>query len=196
MARPRRSDQARERLIQEGVASLLRHGYHGTGLQQVLDRVSIPKGSFYNYFKSKDDFAAAAIRHYASCLGDQLAAALAGSADPLAGLKRFFRSQMTEFEQSGYVGGCLVANLGSELEENDTCRDVLRDAMLGYRDGLRSALRDGQEQGLLRDDVSPTEMADLLVAAWEGAVIRMKIERSLRPLRQCLKRLLDDYFRP
>ena len=127
MARPRRSDAARERLIEEGVASLLRHGYHGTGLQQVLDRVSIPKGSFYNYFRSKEDFAAAAIRHYATCLAEELATALASASDPVAGLRKFFRQQMQAFERADFVGGCLVANLGSELEENDTCREVLRD---------------------------------------------------------------------
>lgn len=195
MARPRRSHASRERLIEAGVESLLRHGYHGTGLQQVLNSVSIPKGSFYNYFRSKEDFAAAAIQHYAECLATELRDALASASDPLAGLRKFFRHQMREFEKANFVGGCLVANLGSELEENDTCRDVLRASMLGYRDGLRAALRSAQEQELLRDDLSATEMADLLVAAWEGAVIRMKIERSLKPLRQCLKQLLDGYFR-
>ena len=196
MARPRRSDAARDRLVREGVASLLRNGYHGTGLQQVLDRVSIPKGSFYNYFGSKQDFAAEAIRHYASCLADSLADAQARAADPLAGLRKFFRSQMTEFEQANFVGGCLVANLGSELEENDTCRDVLRASMHGFRDGLRTALQQAQEAGLVRADLTAVEMADLLVAAWEGAVIRMKIERSLKPVKQCIKQLLDGYFQP
>ena len=39
-------------------------------------------------------------------------------------------------------------------------------------------------------------MADLLVETWEGAVIRMKIERSTVPLQRCLDRLLGDYFQP
>jgi len=196
MARPRRSDATRRRLVDEGVASLLRHGYHGTGLQHVLEAVSVPKGSFYNYFRSKEDFAVAAIRRYAECLGGDLATALEGAPDPIRGLKRFFRGQMAGFEQADYVGGCLVANLGAELEENDTCRPALKSAFLAYRDGLRGALQAAQEQGLVRDDLSPTEMADLLVAAWEGAVVRMKIERSTRPLKQCVKQLLDGYFRP
>lgn len=196
MPRPRRSDENRNRLIEEGVVSLLRQGYHGTGIQQVLDRVSIPKGSFYNFFRSKDDFAVAAIRHYAGCVSDAMGAALDSARDPLVGLRRFFHAQMAEFERADFVGGCLVANLGSELEENDTCREVLQESMRGFRDGLRDALRDAQERGLVRDDLSAADMADLLVATWEGAVIRMKIERSLKPLRRCLKHLFDGYFRP
>ena len=34
----------------------MEQGYHGTGIQEVVDKVGIPKGSFYNYFKSKEDF--------------------------------------------------------------------------------------------------------------------------------------------
>lgn len=196
MARPRKSDAARRRLIDEGVASLLRHGYHGTGLQQVLDAAAVPKGSFYNFFRSKEDFAVAAIESYAECLGAELAAALAGARDPISGLKRFFRGQMAQFEQADLVGGCLVANLGAELEANDTCRPALKSAMLAYRHALRDALRAAQERGLVRTDLAPSDMADLLVDTWEGAVVRMKIERSTRPLMQCLKQLLDGYFRP
>ncbi len=195
MARPRRTEGVRERLLEEGIESLLRHGYHGTGLQEVLERAAIPKGSFYHYFQSKEDFAAEAIRVYADCLGDELAKALDGAPDPLSGLRRFFRRQMAEFEAAGFVGGCLVANLGAELEESDVCREVLRTSMASYSDGLRSVLEEAQKAGLLRDDLKAKDMADLLVAAWEGAVIRMKIERSLRPVRQCLTQLLDGYFR-
>lgn len=192
--RPRES--TRKRLLDEGVAQFLEHGYHGTGIKQVLDRVNVPKGSFYNYFESKEEFGAAAIRHYADCLGRKLADALDRAPDPLTGLRAFFQRLMTEFEASGFVGGCLVANLGAELEANDTCRPALESAMLAYRNGLRDALRSAQDRGLVRTDLAPSEMADLLVDAWEGAVVRMKIERSTRPLKQCLKQLLDGYFRP
>lgn len=194
MARPRRSEGTRERLLDEGIAALLRHGYHGTGLQQVLERAEVPKGSFYHYFASKEDFAAEAIRRYAACLSDRLAAALDGAPDPLTGLRRFFDFQMDEYREAEFVGGCLVANLGAELEESDICRDLLNEALSGYRQGVRSALQAAQDQGLLRADLHARDMADLLVATWEGAVIRMKIERSLRPLRQSLQHLLDGYF--
>ena len=40
-------------------------GYHGTGIQEVVDMAGIPKGSFYNYFKSKEDFGSKTIIHFA-----------------------------------------------------------------------------------------------------------------------------------
>ncbi|WP_240772303.1 TetR family transcriptional regulator C-terminal domain-containing protein [Nocardia sp. CS682] len=49
---------------------------------------------------------------------------------------------------------------------------------------------------MIRGDIDATDLADLLLESWEGAVIRMKIDRTLEPLQKCLDRLLDDYFRP
>jgi TetR/AcrR family transcriptional regulator, transcriptional repressor for nem operon len=196
VARPRQSEGTRERLIKEGVASFLEHGYHGTGIKQVLDSVNVPKGSFYNYFQSKEEFGAAAILHYADCFGQKLNAALAEAPDPLTGLRRFFRRLMDEFEEAGYVGGCLVANLGGELEGSDVCRQALATAFRGWRDRLREVILEAQGQGTVRTDVDAGELADMLIESWEGAVLRMKIERSLEPLERCARRLLDGYFPP
>jgi len=196
MARPRQSETTRQRLLDEGVAAFLEHGYHGTGLKEVLDKVSVPKGSFYNYFESKEEFAAATIRHYAECVAGKLRGAIDTAPDPVTGLRRFFESLMADFEAAGYVGGCLIANLGGELEGSDICRETLASSFRGWRDGIRDALRHGQQLGLVRADIDALELADLLTEAWEGAVIRMKIERSLDPLHRVLDRLVDDYFRP
>jgi TetR/AcrR family transcriptional repressor of nem operon len=196
MARPRQSEATRQRLLEEGVAAFLEHGFHGTGLKEVLDEVNVPKGSFYNYFASKEEFAAAAIRHYAACVAGKLQGALERAPDPLTGLRWFFEALMDDFEAAGYIGGCLIANLGGELEGSDICRETLASAFRGWRDGIRDALREAQRNGLVRADIDALELADLLTEAWEGAVIRMKIERSLEPLRRVLGRLLDDYFLP
>lgn len=196
MTRTSHRNATRSRLLDAGVASFLEHGYHGTGLKEVLDSVNVPKGSFYNYFSSKEDFAAAAIEYYAECLDQKMAGALTGAPDPLTGLRRFFRGLMAEFEQAGYVGGCLVANLGGELEGSEICRSALAGAYQGWHAGVAEALQQAQAQGLVRADIEAQELADMLINSWEGAVIRMKVERSLAPLHQCLRRLLDDYFQP
>ncbi len=194
MARPRRSQTTRKRLLEEGVAAFLEQGYHGTGIKDVLDRVDVPKGSFYNYFDSKEEFGAEAIRYFAEDVNQKLDSALGGASDPVTGLKKFFREMMRRHEQADYAGGCLVGNLGAELEGSDVCREALAKALRGWRERIRGALTQAQELGTVREDVSAGELADLLLDTWQGAVIRMKIEKSLRPLRQCLRRLIDEYF--
>ncbi len=54
----------RERLLDQGVTLLMEHGYHGAGLQAILQGVGVPKGSFYHYFPSKEDFSVEVIQHY------------------------------------------------------------------------------------------------------------------------------------
>ena len=196
MARPKSTGETRQRLLEEGVAAFLTHGYHGTGIKQVLDQIGVPKGSFYNYFDSKEAFGAATIEHYADCLAGNLARTMSDAPDALAGLRAFFEAQMKAFEQANYVGGCLVANLGGELEGSQVFRQALSAALGRYLAGVSAAVRTAQQEGTVRRDLSSDELARILVDAWEGAVIRMKIEQSLLPLRQCLERMLDGFFKP
>lgn len=196
MARPRLSENTRLRLLDKGVSSFLVQGYHGTGIKQVLDEVGVPKGSFYNYFESKEEFGAAAIRHYAACFGERMEKALEQASDPMTGLRQFLEGLMSDFEASGYVGGCLIANLGGELEGSEVCRAALASAFQDWRDSTADVLRQGQELGQVRSDLPAEELADLFVETWEGAVIRMKLDQSLTPLRRVVARLIDDYFKP
>ncbi len=176
---------------------LVEQGFHGTGLKPLLDRVKVPKGSFYNYFASKEDFCVQVIDHYAAKLVEQVTSALrTANRDALAALRKYFRELSREFDGAGCKGGCLVGNLGGELDNSEPCRDALTRALRAWRDQLRRAISLAQEQGSLRDDLGATEMADFLINAWEGAVLRMKIEKSTKPLKQCLKFVLDDFFQP
>lgn len=196
MARPRRSDDTRALLIEEGAVGLLTNGYHGTGIKQVLDKVGVPKGSFYNYFDSKESFAQAVIEHHSLCVQRNLAAAFAAAPDPLSGVRAFFAVLTEDFVAADFTGGCLIANLGGELEGSEILRSALSSAWAAWRDGVAGALRAAQEQGAVRADIDAVDLADLLLESWEGAVIRMKIDRTVDPLNKCLHRLLDDYFRP
>ena len=196
MARPRLSERTRQRLLNEGVSAFLLNGFHGTGLKEVLDRVSVPKGSFYNYFESKEAFAVAAIRHYIDGFSEKMRQAVITAPDPYTGLRHFLKSLMVDFEAAGYIGGSLIANLSGELERSDLCRNTLAIAFGQWRDGVARILRQSQQLGLVRNDLDPGDLADLLTEAWEGAVIRMKLERSLVPLHRVIARLLDDYFQP
>ena len=67
-----KTEATKEKLLDEGVCIFIERGYHGTGIKEVLDSVNVPKGSFYNYFKSKEEFGAEIIRHFAAQLEKQL----------------------------------------------------------------------------------------------------------------------------
>ncbi|MDI1231274.1 MAG: TetR family transcriptional regulator C-terminal domain-containing protein [Methylobacter sp.] len=187
----------RENLLNQGVTLLMEQGYHGTGLKEILDAVQIPKGSFYNYFGSKENFGAEVIQHYIEPFIQQLTGHLQQSEnDALGALQRYFNEGIVELEKANFKGGCLLGNLMGEIgDTSDLCQKSLQSAVNRYRNVLQSGLAKAQQQGTVRTDKSAEEMADLLVNTWQGALLRMKIEKSSAPLKQCCQDLLGDFFK-
>ena len=187
----------RENLLSQGVTLLMQQGYHGTGLKEILDAVKIPKGSFYNYFGSKENFAAEVIQHYINPFINQLSSHLQNpDHDALSALQRYFNELITELEKAEFQGGCLLGNLMGEIgDTSDICQKSLQSAVLRYRNLLKTGLVRAQQEGSVRTDKSAEEMADLLVNLWQGALLRMKIEKSSTPLKQCCENLLGVFFK-
>lgn len=186
----------RENLLKQGVSLLMSQGYHGTGLKEILDSVQIPKGSFYNYFTNKEEFGAEVIRYYIEPFIVQLNGHLHNpDLDALAALRLCFDELINELENQGFQGGCLLGNLMGEIgDTSEVCRISLQAAVKRYRNLLESGLAQAQQEGQVRTDKSAQQMADLLVNAWQGALLRMKIEKSAQPLKECCDDLLNDYF--
>ena len=196
MARPRKSDQTRERLLDQGVTMLVEQGYHGTGIKEVLDAVKVPKGSFYNYFESKEHFGAEVVRHYGQGLHRQMDKApgrRSGSA--YAALKRHFKELIRGYERSGKRVGCLVGNLGAELgETSEPCRVAMAETLQGTEDRLRELIIRAQEQRDVRTDIAAKDLAGMLLNAWEGALIRMKVEASMAPAKQFVTLMVGRFL--
>src|SRR5271163_278431 len=98
----------RTSLINEGLKVLITNGYDGVGLGAILEAAGVPKGSFYYFFKSKEDFAGAVIdayeRHYAglreTILGDKSQSALQRLRDYFDELEHIHLGETP-------LGGCL-----------------------------------------------------------------------------------------
>lgn len=187
----------KDRLLEQGVSLLLEKGYHATGLKEILDTVQIPKGSFYAYFGSKEQFAAEAIHHYIEPFIQRLSGHLQNpELDGLGALKAYYSELIEEVAKTGFKGGCLLGNLMGEIgDTSPLCRDALLDAVARYVDLQKIALERGQQQGKVRLDKSAKSMADLMLNGWQGALLRMKVEQSVEPLQAVCRDLLDDYFR-
>jgi TetR/AcrR family transcriptional repressor of nem operon len=189
--------ELKTRLLDQGVALLTERGYHGAGLQELVQSVGVPKGSFYNYFESKDAFGAAVVAHYIGFFVAQLDTHLkrpgVGGKDAL---RTYLDELITEAARRDFKGGCLLGNLIGEIgDAGGMSEDALRTAVHRYRDKLRDAFARGQREGDFRSDMDAGAMADFLLDAWQGALLRMKIERSVLPLTQCRDLLLDGLFR-
>ncbi len=176
--------------------TLGRRGYHGTGIQEVLAPVGVPKGSFYNYFQSKEHFGVEVIRRFAQRIEERMDEWLTEpEGDALSTLHAFLEDEVRRHKEERM--GCLFGNLAAELgQTSDTLRQALSQGLHGMDDRFTRIIRRAQEQGTVRTDLSAEELGVFLLDHYEGALLRMNIEGSVTPLRQLRTLILDDFFRP
>jgi TetR/AcrR family transcriptional repressor of nem operon len=146
MSKSTKKEFNRESLLNQGVTLFMGQGYHGTGLQEILDAVNVPKGSFYNYFDSKEDFGADVIQHYIGPFITQLAGHLDNSdTDALGAIRGYFNELIAELEKNEFKGGCLLGNLMGELgDSSQVCQQSLQAAVKRYQQLLQLGLEKAQ----------------------------------------------------
>ncbi|MBR9971498.1 TetR/AcrR family transcriptional regulator [Magnetospirillum sulfuroxidans] len=174
----------RTALVRTGVELLTEQGFLSTGIDQVLKRVGVPKGSFYHYFASKDDFGFAVIDAYGAYFAAKLDRWLTNPARlPLQRLADFVADAKAGMTRFDFRRGCLVGNLGQELGgQNDDFRCRLEAVMNDWQNRVAACLRDARAAGQIKADADCDRWAEFFWTGWEGAILRAKLTRSTRPL--------------
>jgi TetR/AcrR family transcriptional repressor of nem operon len=186
-------------LLTTGVMLFAEKGYHGTGIKEVVESLRVPKGSFYNYFKSKEHFASEIVEHYTGVLDEvwEVWIASGPESDPLLMLQNCFESLISMQEEQKVQTGCLIGNLAGELaESSERCRLSLNNAKTLWCKRLAFQLSRAQDLGVARTDISSDELAGFCWDVWEGALLRMKVEGSTDSLRKSITMLFQVFLRP
>lgn len=185
------------RLTEAGYLLFNRHGYNATGIQQITDQAGVPKGSFYNHFDSKEAFATQIIRHYTDWVDEAWELCLADAPPDTLGAIRHAFARFIEHHASTQCQGCLVGNFAAEVTESSpACRDVLHTSLQAWRQRLAGLLERAQTEGSVRRDLPAATLSLLFWDAWEGALLRMKIERHTGLLSDTVAVLLDVLLAP
>jgi TetR/AcrR family transcriptional repressor of nem operon len=171
------------RLLEAGLVMLLERGYGGLGVQDLLDRTGIPKGSFYHHFESKQDMALQAVALYTGMGHALLDQCLTPDGRPaLIRLRGFFDQLAGFYQNQGYLG-CLLGALGQELSgTNEVFRKKIEACIASLAERIAQCLEEAQNEGTLSPDPDPRLLANVLLNAWEGAALRSRLLRSPEPL--------------
>ncbi len=182
-----RKDDTRTRLITAGAELMHRQGYAATGIQEVLEACDVPKGSFYHFFKSKEDFALQVIEHQSQRITTALRRLFADSSHtPLWRLRRFFDFFLSRYGDPANqlsVCGCPIGNMVQELAPvSQSFRLRLEKVIRDMEGALEGLLREAQESGEMPSHLDPAETAKFIAASWQGAILRMKAAGDPAPL--------------
>jgi TetR/AcrR family transcriptional regulator, transcriptional repressor for nem operon len=188
VARGTERRRTRDRLLRAGVDAVLEVGWAGTGVERVLTAVGVPKGSFYHYFASKEQFGLALLEHYNASMLRRLERCFGGSG-PKVGrtlthqLAAFLSESLHSMRRHRWRRGCLIGALGQELGGlNEEFRARLEATMREWEGVFAMAVRHAQRRGELRPDMDALRMARCFWQIWEGAVLRARLARSGAPL--------------
>jgi TetR/AcrR family transcriptional repressor of nem operon len=188
----------REALIRGGLELLTEKGFNTVGLDEVLRRVGVPKGSFYHYFASKDDFGQQVLASYAAYFADKLDRwLLDDSRPPLERVAAFIADAKAGMARHHYGRGCLVGNLGQEMGALDeSFRGQLEAVFQDWQTRLAACLAAAVAAGELAPGTDCPRWAAFFWIGWEGAVLRAKLVRNDEPLQLFADTFLAGLPRP
>ncbi|MBB5337348.1 TetR/AcrR family transcriptional regulator [Pectinatus brassicae] len=192
-------EQTRLNILKVGLSLLEQKGFNATGIQEITTIARIPKGSFYNYFASKEEFCVEIIQFYTKTRIEEWENLLEAEdkGDPYLALHAAFIELAIGYECADPKTGCLLGNLAGEISEvSEDCRMALQDAIGKFKKILELRLLWGQQHSKVRIDLSAPRLADLVWDVWQGSLLRMKIEKSAEPVRNTLETLFEKMLLP
>jgi TetR/AcrR family transcriptional repressor of nem operon len=159
-------------------------GYAATGIQSIVESVDVPKGSFYNHFTSKEAFGAEVIDAYFDRGQDKLRAFLCDTElAPLLRLEAYFDDRIKALRAAGFVRGCLLGNFSAEVADHSALmREHLVVHFAAWGSFFADCIAEAQQQGAISDQFPADLLGRFILNSWEGALLRMRAERSAAPL--------------
>ncbi len=173
-----------ELLLRCGMEILTEQGFAATGIDTVLKRVQVPKGSFYHYFDSKEAFGQAVLQRYANYFARKLDRSFGDqSVLPLRRLFNFVEEAKRGMAKYQFRRGCLVGNLGQEvLVLPDSFREQLELTLQDWEQRLSACLEEAVKLGEVSCEHDCKVLAAYFWVGWEGAVLRARLTQNVRPM--------------
>jgi TetR/AcrR family transcriptional repressor of nem operon len=193
----KKGEETKARILQVARELIHARGYKNTGLQDILDASGVPKGSFYLYFRSKEDLGRELIVTYRQTIRDGAAQriALVAERGAIPQIVEAFRHAAQAQSVGGCRSGCLLGNLAAEI--TDSHLELRREIAACFQDLMQAfadVLEEGQRRGELTREFETQSAAAFLVSVMEGTVLVAKARREPATFLACensLVRYLD-----
>ena len=193
-----RGRKKRQELVDIGTEIFTQKGFTITSLDELVAIAGIPKGSFYYYFDSKEEFALEVIRNYGKYFSKKLTRILANDKkSPINRLKEFVTEASAGVKRYEFKRGCLIGNLGQEMASlEDGFRTQLLEVIKDWRNQFAECIEESKKAGEILTKLPSTELSRFFWSAWEGAVLCSKLEQSVKPLKNVGDLFINEILKP
>ena len=188
----------KNKILEAGAEIIHLKGFYHTGIQEILSAAEVPKGSFYNYFKNKDDFGLQLIDYFVDYYTHLSKNILEdGTIPPLERIRRLLEWFIEFFKSKDYAYGCPIGNLAQEMGDlSPAFRKKLKMALGSIVDIHSRLLAKAQREGELSQSLDVREAARFLISSWHGALVHMKAVKGPEPLENHIRFIFDHVLRP
>jgi TetR/AcrR family transcriptional repressor of nem operon len=170
----------REHILNAGLKVMFRSGYQGASVRDICAAAGAPQGSFTNHFRSKEAFAQEVLdRYFANLQGVVKEALEDQSLSPRQRLKRYLDLISGVLAVDKWRRGCLIGDFSLEAAcQSKLLRRRLEAIFQEWRSPFAVCIAEAQNAGEIDSMFDPLDLAEFLLASWEGAILRMKVERG------------------
>lgn len=179
------ASSVREKIVNAALDRFHVLGFNACSVQDIVEKAGVPKGSFYNYFKSKELLALEVLGIYAKGVRTEMLAD--SSVAPMDRLRGQFEFMASSYKGYGYGTGCLFETLATETsDQTPLIRKAIAQLFDHWTALAATAIRDGQAAGDIHAHLDAERTARFLINSWQGAVVRMKVTSDYGPI--------EDFF--
>ena len=188
-------ENTKVQLLEAGIDIMIEKGYNNTGIMEVLQKTGVPKGSFYYYFDSKEEFGLQIINYFNDVYILKKRAPLEDkTVSPIQRLRTYCEELRRQLEQNECRKGCLVENLSQEMaDQNEVFRNRLKEIGDESQAVFAACIKEGQDLGEIRTCYDSKDLAEFFNCSMKGAIGRAKILKNSEPLK-IFTRLMFDCF--
>ena len=187
----------REDILNAGLKVMFRSGYVGATIRDICAAAGAPHGSFTNHFRSKERFAKEVLDRYFANLQRHVRAALDDkSLTPRQRLERYLEIISDVLADDKWNRGCLIGDFSLEtVSQSKLLRQRLEAIFQEWRAPFALCIAEAQAIGEIDLIFDPTDLAEFLLSSWEGAILRMKVERGPAALERFRKIIFKTVFK-
>lgn len=183
----KKGEESRQRLIECAAELFWKNGYSATGISEILKQTGLPKGSFYFYFKSKDDLATAVTEYYQKILLEQFRSSSQGN-DWESFIEEIFDYLFGRTTGQTFAG-CPYAVMGMETALSKPAVASV------FMEGLKKFEQIFQEV-LLYSGLSPDHakiLSQRMLSIYQGYLLLERISNNTFFLKNARKNMLEMY---
>lgn len=172
-------------LLDKGMALLWSKGYNATSVNDIVKAAGIPKGSFYFYFNSKEDFTVQALEKYFNAQVPLMLEILKNQMVPVKQrLIDFYQYRIDTLKNDlNCTMGCMACNLASEMaEHNEAIRKIIASKGELIKDHIAETIAEAQRNGEISNKIKARDLAEFIEDAGKGAMTTMKEMKSAYPI--------------